>query len=184
MSGHPDRDPNRLRWGDLFTANIPALTNVTNQTLQIVNARSPELPETWTVFLFAQVETVPVDPAVTSCVFKITLGVGASTVTFNYAFEFNSAFTNPPVVTPYAQFLNLLQGWHELTIPAKDIQIQCLVVTAGSNVNPQHVQVGAWVAPRVPLATHLAHEANRGGEHERQGGWMPHGFHPEKLEYK
>lgn len=181
-----DFDPNRLRWGDIISLSLPN-TPVTNpQTIQIVNARASGLPETWSVFLFTSLlegtgaNSVSVD-------YQITLGVGAGTVTFDYAMNFQAA-TPVPVITPWsitatgsfslATPANTIYTMPSLVIPAKDIQIKATVNAFIATA--LHLQIGAWVAPRVPAPVADPGESPPRREHP----WMSPGFHPEALRYK
>jgi hypothetical protein len=179
-----DFDPNRLRWGDLFTGVFPAAAgNQFTETptavpYQIVNARSPGLPESWTIFLFTSIDRFPLGGTNIIVTFNVVIGVGASPVTFQYAFGFGPGLNAGGVTTnPYETDSGTggpLFGWKELVVPARDLQINARVTGTGLII-PTNTQVGAWAAPRVP-AVAPAHPS----EHQ----WMGSGFHPEGLHYK
>lgn len=187
-----DHDPNRLRWGDLFNVTFAggASENPAPITQQIVNARATGLPETWSVFLFTAIDHDPVGtiPGGVSYTmqFNIVLGIGASPVTFPFTFFFGGGVVGGPLERPYeilssAVVANppvILFGYKQLVIPARDIQINCLVTRSGDDA--RNIQVGAWVAPYVPAP--LALPGHAPPEHQHQ--WMQSGFHPEALRYK
>lgn len=177
-----DLDPNRLRWGDIFNINFvgSGTENPTPQTQQIVNARASGLPESWSIFLYTDISAMPPGGTSFTTTFNITIGMGATTVTFPFAFFFGPAITTDPVFSPYGvNSGTVLFGFQELVRPAKDIQINAVVSRVGI-VSPTNVRVGAWVAPLVPAP--LAQPGEAPARHPH--GWMGPGFHPEPLYYK
>ena len=170
-------DPNRLRWGDIYNLVLPLNSEAPNPiTQQIVNAHASGLPETWTVFLFTAIDHMPPGGVAITIVYNITLGVGASTVTFPFTFFYGPAIVTPPVFSPYEIDSGTVTfGFHTMVIPAKDIQVNAVVSRSG-NDSLNNIQVGAWVAPRVPAIL----PPSEHGHH----GWMGPGFNPEHLHYK
>jgi hypothetical protein len=185
LSHGADHDPNRIRWGDIFSITIP--TSVAGApTLQIVNARAPFLPGTWSVFLYASIVEGTIDGNLVDVTFLVTLGVGASTVTFYYTLTFDPA-ASTPVITPWsidsqgqvsplpADNSTSIYTTPTLRIPARDIQIVA-ITNAFLEVFPIHMSVGAWVAPFVPPSPR--------DTDQREHPWMGPGFHAEPLNYR
>ena len=178
-----DFDPNRLRWGDLFPKLFigTASENPAPVTQQIVNARASGLPESWTVFLYTDLDALPPPGAAYTVTFNITLGTGAATITFPFSFFFGLAGPASPTFSPYGVLSGtVLFGFQQLTLPAKDIQINAVIARVG-NDGPRNFRVGAWVAPLVPAPLALpGKDPPEGRPHQ----WMGPGFHPEGLHYK
>jgi hypothetical protein len=179
-----DHDPNRLRWGDRFSLFIP--NSLTVPTLQIVNARTVDLPATWTILLYADIAQGSLDGNLVECFFKITLGVGAATTDLYYTLIFDTNNVTP-VITPWSidasgqvspiadDSTNSIYTMQCPRIPARDIQIQCTVLSF-LEVFPINMNVGAWVAPLVPAPPRDVPQPTH--------PWMPEGFHPEHLKYR
>jgi hypothetical protein len=187
-------DPNRLRWGDLFPIKLDGTNGGESPptfTQQIVNARAPNLPETWTFFLYCNIDRLPIGGVEVDFVFNLVIGVGATPAQFTFTFRFDPAITdvtqpNPYEIdsgTPSGAFPPILFGWKQLTLPAKDIQINCQIIRSGVDVADFICQVGAWVAPRVsipvPVPERAAHTSEGGGHR-----WMPAGFEDGEMRYK
>jgi hypothetical protein len=180
-----DHDPNRLRWGDIYPITFPTIAEgAPAQTKQIVNARTHGLPESWTIFLYTSIDHMV--PAGVSLIFtyNITIGVGASPVTFPFTFFYGPFITTNPVFSPYeidagtntATGQTTLFGFTTMVLPAKDIQINANVIRNGTDFVPNMCQVGAWVAPRVSFPDTL--------EPHPKHPWMMSPFTPEALHYK
>ncbi len=179
-----EHDPNRIRWGDIFSFTIP--NSLTVPSLQIVNARTVDLPATWHVFLYASIVEGTIDGNLVDVTYLITLGTGSSTVTFYYTFMFDPAAATP-IITPWsidatgqvspipADNSTSIYATPTLQIPARDIQIQAVINTF-LEVFPIHMAVGAWVAPVVPPPLR--------DQEQREHPWMGPGFHDTPLHYK
>lgn len=189
----PFVDPNRLRWGDIFPVVIPGtISEQPNPiTQQIVNARAPNLPETWTFFLYCNVDRLPVGGVLVAFVYNLTIGVGAAAVTFTFTFNFGPAIvgidttSNPYAISSGTQAggaAPILFGYKELELPAKDIQVNCQLFRFGLD-GDFHCQVGAWVAPRVSSPNEQP-ERSAHTEESGQPRWMPRGFEDGELRYK
>jgi hypothetical protein len=177
-----DFDPNRLRWGDLFSKLFAGTIseNPAPVTQQIVNARASGLPESWTIFLYTDLDAMPPGGVSYTVTFNITLGTGAATITFPFQFFFGPAGPASPTFSPYGVLSGtVLFGFQQLTLPAKDIQVNAVIARSGLD-GPRNFRVGAWVAPLVPAPLALPGQEPSHREHQ----WMGDGFHPEALRYK
>jgi hypothetical protein len=185
-------DPNRLRWGDLIPSTIPGtfLEAPNPNTIQIVNARAANLPETWTIFLFCKIDHEPPGGVLVTVQYNIVIGVGAATAQFTFTFNFGPAIVG--VVEPDPYSINsgplgggaapILFGYKQLELPAMDIQINATLFRSGLDVD-QLCQVGAWVAPRVSTPQPQPERSQHTNE-PGQPRWMPHGFEDGELRYK
>lgn len=186
-------DPNRLRWGDLFPLIIPGSASEQPNpiTQQIVNARAPNLPETWTVLLYCNIDKLPSGGTAVDFQYNLVMGVGATPAQFTFTFFFGSAVAGIDTTSsPYriasgtqpGGAAPILFGWKTLVFPAKDIQINCQAFRFGSAADFV-CQVGAWVAPRVSTP-HMQATGERTG-HDPAGGhhWMPPGFEDGVMRY-
>jgi hypothetical protein len=176
-----DFDPNRLRWGDLFSRTFAGTIseNPAPLTQQIVNARASGLPESWTVFLYTDLDAMPPGGVSYVVQYNITLGTGAATITFPFQFFFGPAGPASPTFSPYGvQSSTVLFGFQQLTLPAKDLQINATITRSGLD-GVRNFRVGAWASPLVPAPLTVPGHAP-----PVHSEWMPPGFHPEALRYK
>jgi len=179
-------DPNRLRWGDIFPVVIPGVVseNPAPVSQQIVNARAHDLPETWTIFLYCAIDHMPPGGVSVSIVYGITIGVGASTVTFPFTFFFGPAIVGNPTFSPYEIDSGTVKfGFTTLFLPARDIQINAQLSRSGQDTN-QPCLVGAWVAPRVSFPAQPGAVERPPHTGEGLPRWMPPGFEDGELRYR
>jgi hypothetical protein len=185
MSGQA-RARDTLRWGDQFAFSFnPTVLITPTQSSQLIAAHW-DYPLTWNVMFVAAPVLNADETGALHLQFKVVVGVGQSQTSFIYPFStiagaalgaegFN--FTGPP----YNTIMSLQQ------IPAQDLQVTSLLSVSGltSVGHSEQLVVGVYAAPIIESHTmrDLA-ERLAPGQGERQGGWMPEGFHPEQLGYR
>lgn len=206
MSGHRGGFPTQghaadtLRWGSRNNIAIvdPGGNSATLPTLygqavaiaqaaqgkQLVNAHWP-WPLSWQTAVIINPQMAPDETGSVIVGVEFTIGSGDGNATWIATYTVSPPYN--PIFDPY-------QG----PIPAADVLVRVAYLaqvteTSGLtnllSVNTDNLEVGVFAAP-VTEAHALRHllegfsKDERFGAGEREGGWMPPGFHPEPLGYR
>jgi hypothetical protein len=140
-----------IRWGSTSVQNFEPTSLVTQAapSNQLIKARL-DYPQTWTLFLFANLLTGVPGSGSSSLDWAITIGTGNAQNTFHFTFVWDAAIV--PTVQDFDSISTAKQRiFKELVFPAKDIQVvgQWTVVPAGGSPPPQTLELGCYVGPRV-----------------------------------
>ena len=168
-----------LRWGDSKTfANLSTTENVNLSSKQLVAAHW-RWPLTWKLMVAVVPAMVAAETAIFTLAIRVTVGSGQGTTTVKLPLIFVA-----PSAGPGSAYLDQTFFFD---IPAQDIQVEALL-TGTANQPGDSVTVGVYVAPvtEAHAMTHMLDgfaKDERFGRGEREGGWMPPGFHPEPLQY-
>lgn len=140
-----------IRWGQTTVQNFTPTALVTQSAPpnQMVKAHL-DFPQTWSLFLFANLLTGVPANGTSQLSWKITLGAGTAQNTFVFRFLYDVT-----VATPVEQYDLIKAGnaliFKELEFPAKDVQVtaEWLVTPGGPSPAAQSLEIGCYCAPRV-----------------------------------
>lgn len=173
-----------VRWGDQVTLQLQPL--VASTSSQVVNARRPGRPTTWTVSLYSRfIGFTPPQPGFHyETTFQIVYGAGAANVMTAYQMNIDSTVG---VVQQSPNFLSTPFPINSVSIelPAESIQINVLAISLLNVPAIANVQIAAFVAPRYNepdievLASDEVMMSPVGQEH-----WLPPGFNPIPTRYR